>query len=629
MASVSDYIAATSSFFIRLLVYVFLRWIPSSAVPRAVFALIIVYVPAYLNSFFSTSPYQLVSDEIDRIAKETVTLGDDDDESPTESVGNGKKDRERFDPDEFVLVRRRPPQIMKTLLTGLPSPSSALWSWITFGINLALVGMMVDLAFRAPVAYPSHNLSFARVGYVSDNSAKILMREPDGHKFPVFLSYRFADAPYTLDSGHYPQDTAWKHVAKIVWLTEETDFTTSIELKQLKPDTRYQYALSSNHTGYFVTAPPTGKISVRPDKQQKYTFLHSSCIKARVPYSPFDHPLHIPGFKHLAKLIGELKAHFMLFLGDFIYIDVPLRHGNNTEAYRSEYRRVYASPEWPSVSTELPWLHVLDDHEIENDWDRNETGVFRAAYDPWIDYQVSVNPPIVGVNATNTYFSFVQGPAEFFLLDTRRYREPNHGKDPWDETKSMLGAAQLRSLLAFLRAPPVRPGVRWKFVVSSIPFTKNWRVGPSAADTWGGYLAERRRILETMWDVGAAGGVGIVVLSGDRHEFAATAFPPPEGGKWPSSAVVHEFSTSPLSMFWLPFPTYSGDEEDVVVKYIPEGNSKIGAVEITSPKTSDQSMLTYRLFIDGQEAWRHTLTTPRRGSLGKNNAAAACAADNH
>ncbi|KAK7514398.1 PhoD-like phosphatase-domain-containing protein [Phyllosticta citriasiana] len=608
MASVSEYIAATSSALLRLSVYVFLRWIPSSAVPRIVLTCVVLYVPSFLNSFFSTSPYKLVSEEIDIIAKETVALGEDDD-SPTESVeGNGKKTAEEVEVDETVVVEEKGPQVLKTLLTGLPSPSSALWSWITFGINFVLVVMMLDLAFRAPIFWPSHDLSFARVGYVGDRSAKILVREPDGHKLPIFVSYRFADPPLSLSLGHYPQDTAWKHAAEIAWLTDETDFTAAIEISQLKPDTRYQYALSNNHSGYFITAPPPGKISSRADKQQKYTFLHSSCIKARVPYNPLDHPLHIPGFNHLAKLIDELKAHFMLFLGDFIYIDVPLRHGENTEAYRSEYRRVYASPEWPSVSSNLPWIHVLDDHEIENDWDRNETGVFNAAYEPWRDYQVSVNPP--AVRPSDTYFSFVQGPAEFFLLDTRRYRDMNHVKDVWDESKTMLGAQQLDDLLAFLRAPPPKPGVRWKVVVSSIPFTKNWRVGPSAADTWGGYLAERRRVLEAMWDVGAAGSSGVVVLSGDRHEFAATAFPPPRGGRWPASAAVHEFSTSPLSMFYLPVRTYEADDEDVCLKYIPDGNFKFGAIDITSPKTSDQSMLTYRLFVDGQEAWSYTLTTP-------------------
>ncbi len=45
-------------------------------------------------------------------------------------------------------------------------------------------------------------------------------------------------------------------------------------------------------------------------------------------------------------------------------------------------------------------------------------------------------------------------------------------------------------------------------------------------------------------DVGGR-GIGVVILSGDRHEFAATKFPPPPGSRWPESAVVHEYSASP------------------------------------------------------------------------------------
>jgi alkaline phosphatase D len=128
----------------------------------------------------------------------------------------------------------------------------------------------------------------------------------------------------------------------------------------------------------------------------------------------------------------------------------------------------------------------------------------------------------------------------------------------------MLGEKQLDALVTWLRAPTPR-GVRWKIVVSSIPFTKNWRV--NSLDTWSGYLTERQTILEAMWDVGLKGGVGVVVLSGDRHEFAATAFPPPQGGRWPLSAVVHEYSTSPLSQFYLPIRTYTQlDDEDVMIK---------------------------------------------------------------
>jgi len=252
----------------------------------------------------------------------------------------------------------------------------------------------------------------------------------------------------------------------------------------------------------------------------------------------------------------------MLFLGDFIYIDVPHRFGTDAETYRREYRQVYASPEWPSVSSDLPWLHVIDDHEIANDWDGNTTGVYQAAVDPWQHYQMAVNPP--PARSGETYFTFTQGPASFFLMDTRRYRSPEFAKSTTDASKTMLGSQQLRDLLAFLRDPPPH-GVRWKVVGSSIPFTKNWRFNDE--DTWAGYLAERQIILEAMWNVGLQGGVGVVVLSGDRHEFAATSFPPPPGSRWPLSATVHEFSTSPLSMFYLPLRTYrQDDEEDVCIK---------------------------------------------------------------
>jgi len=346
----------------------------------------------------------------------------------------------------------------------------------------------------------------------------------------------------------------------------------------------------------------------------------------------------MPGFKHLARLLPELQAQFMLFLGDFIYIDVPLRSGTDAETYRREYRQVYASPDWPAVTqqlgSELPWIHVLDDHEIANDWDRNTTGVYPAAADAWHHYQTSANPPQVHPDAS--YFSFVQGPAAFFMIDTRRYRTPFDGTNgTWNETcqtspgedlgcKSMLGTQQRIDLLHFLkRREP--SGVRWKIIISSIPFTKNWRFG--SEDTWAGYLGERRVLLESMWDVGLSdSGTGVIILSGDRHEFAATAFPPPAEGKlvgpdlvhggwktkhWPVSATVTEFSVSPLSMFYLPVRTYKQeDEEDVCIKYLPDGNSKFGALSLSTPQASEQSLLTYRLFVDGQESWRYTLTTP-------------------
>lgn len=544
----------------------------------------------------------MISDELDIIVKETVARGSSTSDSSEdieliEGVEDGPL--QELDVEETIQYEERKPKILRTLLTGMPSPSSLLWSWVTFAINVTLIVMALDMVYRAPMFHSCHHASFGRLGYISEHTANILVREP--YAFDVKVLYRSIDEP----------NRSW--MRKILhssqpdyWTKNETDFTAAISLDHLRSDTPYEYVIetsSGNTTGTFITAPRPGRVSLLKDG--KYTFVHSSCIKPRVPYTPWQHPLEFPGMAHLARWLPELRPYFMLFLGDFIYVDVPQRLGTEAEHYRREYRQVYSSPSWPAVSKNLPWIHVIDDHEIANDWNGNMTGVAVPAYDAFTHYHVAVNPP--PHRKGHTYFSFTQGPAQFFLVDTRRYRSPEN-KNPNDESKTMLGEPQLSDLLAWVSKPPPK-GVHWKIIVTGVPFTKNWHFGTE--DTWGGYLFERRKILEAAWDLSSAHGVGVVVLSGDRHEFAATSFPPPKDSKWPISATVHEFSTSPLSMFYLPTRTYDEtDDEDVCIKYLPDGNSKFGAVEITAPDHSEQSLLNYRLFIDGKEAWTHVISTP-------------------
>lgn len=554
--------------------------------------------------------------------------------------------REEVVVQETIVAEERDPKILRSLLTGLPSPSSLITSLTTFAINILLAGMTFDYTYRATYFHPAHDLSFARLGYVSESTASILIREPDIKHLPIFASYRVSEDDRL--------ESAWRSAGRqIDFLDGRSDFTGQFFIEGLRPDTKYQYVVSNNHTGHFITSPGKGRTSNRPGRAGSYTFVHSSCLKNNFPYNPFAHPLSNTGLRYLGETLKTLEAQFMIFLGDFIYIDVPKRHGfSDAEDYRREYRQIYASPDYPAAAKDTPWIHTYDDHEIANDWDKNTTGYFPAAVNAYELYHTSVNPPVARTG--KTYFQWVDGPASFFMLDTRRYRSPNdrtNGSDPMtgEATKTMLGSQQLDDVLAWLRQPE-RTGVRWKIMISSVPFTKNWNAGDSAQDTWRGYLGERQVILEAMWDVGAKGGIGVIILSGDRHEFAATAFPPPPNGKevssalaplgnavnkvgamldssttagktlqttrkrWPAQAVVHEYSASPLQMFYLPIRTYAESSSDpayvsdVCIKYIPEGNSKFGAVTISS--TSDQSVLHYRLFVDGKEKWSHTITTP-------------------
>lgn len=524
----------------------------------AIYTLFALYTASFISNYLTESKYELL-DEVDVAVKENVLNQDELDSGETDTAVV----EEEVDVEETVSIVESPPNRLTTLLTGVPSPNSLIFTALTFLINAACVAMVTDFVYSPKWYYPSHDLSFARLGYVSNSEAKLLIREPDQTKMPITVQLHMKDAQAPFDNP------LWQEVGNVGFTTNDSDYTAVVTMPLTHSKQRtYEWTTSNNHSGEFTAAPKPG---VMPDLfGGKFTFLSTSCIVPRLPYNPLDHPLAFPGMKHLARVLPSLGAQFMLFLGDFIYIEVPQQFGQSVENYRQKYRQVYASPDWPAVGQNLSWIHVLDDHEISNDWDLQSTGVYNTAVDPWHHYQTAVNPPEAKRAANGgilpqtgaTYFSFTQGPASFFMLDTRSYRSKN--SEPFDSVnKTMLGETQLEDFLAWLRRPEPR-GVKWKIVASSVPFTKNWRV--NTKDTWGGFLVERRKILEAMWDAGNL-GVGVIVLSGDRHEFGATAFPPPKDSKWLETVTVHEFSVSPLNQFYSPIPTYAQtDDEDVKLK---------------------------------------------------------------
>jgi alkaline phosphatase D len=528
--------------------------------PTIIFTLFAAYVPSFILSYRNEPKSQLV-DEIDVAVTETrePKAGTDSSTTPDD---DGQVVATEVDIVETLSLEKRDKNPLRTLLSGTPSPRSLLLSAATFAINAALVGMVADRLFSEH-RYPADDLSFVRPGYISDSEAKLLIREPDQSKMPISVDLHIKDPKPPFDNP------LWQNAGGVQWTKEEDDWTAVVTLPLSHSKQRtYEWRTSNNHSGEFTAAPKPGHAPELHDGQ--FTFLASSCMVSRLPYNPLDHPLAIPGLRHLANLLPSLHAQFMLFMGDFVYVDVPKWWGKTVHDYRAKYRQVYASPDWPAVGQNLSWIHVLDDHEISNDWDKNTTGVYKAAIDPWDNYHKHANPPLakqagaLTARRTATYFEFTQGPASFFLLDTRTYRSSN--KLPANETtKTMLGAEQLADFLEFIRRPEPK-GVKWKIVASSVPFTKNWKI--NTQDTWGGFLVERQKILEAMWEAGAK-GTGVVVLSGDRHEFAATKFPPPVESNWPEAASVYEFSASPLSQFYSPIPTYrETDSEDVMIKYV-------------------------------------------------------------
>lgn len=268
--------------------------------------------------------------------------------------------------------------------------------------------------------------------------------------------------------------------------------------------------------------------------------------------------------------------------------------------YASNFRRVFQK---------LPFLHVYDDHDIINNYDAGETSTpFPMAHQSFQAYHGASNPtPSV---AGQSWSTFEYGGVSFFMLDTRRYRSRNIVKD--DESKTMLGARQLEDLLAWIAEDHK---AHFKVLVSSIPFTENWKgvdgeiwniltlpqltncVGH--LDTWGGFLTERLKILMAI----DQSKRDIIVISGDRHEFASTIITSQSDKK--AAGRAFEFSISPLNQFYLPIPTYSQQANDTELKYLPHGNVKWGKFSVDT--TGEIPRMDFELKIHGVSAWNHTM----------------------
>lgn len=133
-------------------------------------------------------------------------------------------------------------------------------------------------------------------------------------------------------------------------------------------------------------------------------------------------------------------------------------------------------------------------------------------------------------------------------------------------------------------------------------YNKYWRSNEAGhLDTWGGFLTERLQILHAV----DQSGRDLVVISGDRHEFASTSISTSNSRSDNHGSRVVEFSISPLNQFYLPIPTYKSTTNDSALDYSPTGNVKWGL--FTVDNTGSEPVLEFELKIHGKTTWNYTL----------------------
>jgi hypothetical protein len=327
-------------------------------------------------------------------------------------------------------------------------------------------------------------------------------------------------------------------------------------------------------------------------------FLAGCC---RYPGTVFEAVRADSAFRHINGLLQRDGAQpgFMLMLGDQIYADATAGlydPRSSVEKYRVRYEQAFASREFRRLARQLPLYMVIDDHEIDNDWSRDELAkgrdaesLFFTAMSSFAAYQWAYSPRNLAIPGFN--YRFEAGGYRFLVLDTRTQRV-RRGRP------AVLAEDQIRALEQWLTEAGSDGKPRF-IVTGSVlaPGLRNAdpRHADAAVDTWQMALAQRREVLDL---VRKSGTRNVVFLSGDYH-CAATAeldF----GGALMGYAVV-------APPFYAPY-VYANVQVPEVIQSeaIPLGS---GAVAVAARVSEGSGFSDIRIEASGAEKWSLRIDT--------------------
>jgi alkaline phosphatase D len=244
----------------------------------------------------------------------------------------------------------------------------------------------------------------------------------------------------------------------------------------------------------------------------------------------------------------------MIHLGDYIYeysAGAPVRHHPGPEArtladYRAYHAAYKLDPDLQNAHAHCPWFVTWDDHEVCNDYSKNESPVDRdiatftqrklAAYKAYYEHMPLRAAAAFTGSGMTLYQRVAYGDlAEFNFTDGRQYRDALACQTPdWhqgriadiaacaelsDPSRSMFGWDQEK----WLQNGFARTGTRWNVLANGqMVAAFDQAPGPVYGvftDNWGGYPAARRRLLDLVKQRGAK---NVIAIGGDIHSFFAS-----------------------------------------------------------------------------------------------------------
>lgn len=270
-----------------------------------------------------------------------------------------------------------------------------------------------------------------------------------------------------------------------------------------------------------VHAAPAGALASVPDQNQtehalpriSLTLAFACC---QYPSGLLDALPAERSFQRLANLLADpaaRKPERLLLLGDQIYADAtaglldPVRLDDR---YRVPYEELLHMAPLRTIMGRIPVLCMLDDHEINDNWDPYAPGakgpMFVKGTAAYWKYQR-------GAPQRNRTWMRRSGPGwSLFMADTRTHRTPR--SESTLLTADILGTEQRLALESWLQAQP-RDNLK---LVSSpamlLPRAWEHIDEPLHLDGWQGFPQSLHGLLQLLCDKEIR---NVVFLSGDAH----------------------------------------------------------------------------------------------------------------
>lgn len=371
--------------------------------------------------------------------------------------------------------------------------------------------------------------------------------------------------------------------------TKAEVYTAKLIADEVEPGLTYEYELRINGRALELDYPTTFQAQElwqwRTDPPE-FTMALGSCSYVNEPV--YDRPGNgYGGAYEIFTSIHKMRPDAMLWLGDNTYLREA--DWNSRTGIMARYTHTRSLPEMQPLLASTHHYAIWDDHDYgPNDSDRSyihKNTTLEAFRRFWGNPTYGLDGDASGITT-----AFQWADMDFFLMDNRYFRRPNHRTSG---EAVYFGERQLEWLIDAL----VASSAPFKFVatggqiLNTEPLFENYiRLAPE----------ERAYLLGRIEEEGIT---GVVFLTGDRHHTELSSYTNSKGIK------VYDLTVSPLT-------SGSGSNRDNEHNAARDEGTLVvqrnfGLLTFSGAR-GEREMLIQIFDVNGEELWQRTINQPER-----------------